>query len=227
MKILKFGGTSVANASTISLVKEIVSNTESDKVVVIVSAFGGITDLLLNTAKLAANYDDSYSSILNEIEKRHLSTIKELIPINSQSKVLSKVKSELNALETLLEGAYMIGEITPKLSDKIVSYGELLSSYIIAEYFKAERLDVSHKDSRELIKTFDGNGRSTVDFDTTKRTLQGIPFERPECYSYYARFYSFIQKRGSLLPWEGEVQIIPRQLLQLPLKRKSLKYGPM
>lgn len=166
MKVLKFGGTSVANAENITLVKHIVARTNSDCIVV-VSAMGGITDLLLQAAHLASLQDNAYKHILQEIEARHLETIKELIPIGSQSKVLSKVKSELNTLETLLEGAYSIGEITAKLSDKIVSYGELLSSYIISEFFMAGKLDVAHKDSRELIKTSDTYGKATVYFDAT------------------------------------------------------------
>ncbi|WP_282056264.1 bifunctional aspartate kinase/homoserine dehydrogenase I [Maribacter luteus] len=167
MKVLKFGGTSVANAQNIALVKNIVSNSESDKNIVVVSALGGVTDLLLNTATLAALQDDSYKAFVKEIEDRHIETIKTLIPIASQSSVLSMVKSELNTLETLLEGAFLIGEITPKLSDKIVSYGELLSSYIISEYFKEEGLGVVHADSRKLIKTNTVNGKTVVNFEAT------------------------------------------------------------
>jgi len=167
MKILKFGGTSVANAQNIRLVKHIVSKSKADKTIVVVSALGGITDLLLKTANLASNQDVSYKTVLKEIEDRHFFTIKELIPIAAQSKVLSKVKSELNTLETLLEGAYLIGEITPKLSDKIVSYGELLSSYIISEFFIVEKLSCAYVDSRELIKTNDAFGKAVVNFAVT------------------------------------------------------------
>lgn len=172
MKVLKFGGTSVANAQNITLVKNIVSSSDNDKNIVVVSALGGITDLLLKAAEFAASQDESYKSFLKEIEDRHLQTIKELIPIASQSRILSKVKSELNALETLLEGAFLIGESTPKLSDKIVSYGELLSSYIIAEFFKEQGLDIVHKDSRELIKTNTVNGKAVVNFKLTNALCQ-------------------------------------------------------
>ena len=70
-------------------------------------------------------------------------------------------------METLLEGAYLIGEITPKLSDKIVSYGELFSSYILSEFFSSQQMDVCYVDSRELIKTNDLNGRASVNFELT------------------------------------------------------------
>ncbi|MDO6855129.1 bifunctional aspartate kinase/homoserine dehydrogenase I [Cellulophaga lytica] len=172
MKVLKFGGTSVANANNIELVKNIVKNSKN-KTAVVVSAFGGVTDLLLNAAELASTHNEEYKNVFLKIEERHISTIKELIPVSNQSKVLSKVKSELNILETLLEGAFFIGEITPKLSDKIVSYGELLSSYIISEYFIAEGLNTSYKDSRELLKTNTNYGKAAIyNFEETNSLIQ-------------------------------------------------------
>lgn len=175
MKVLKFGGTSVANAKNINLVKNIVANTEAEKIAVVVSALGGgVTDLLLNAAYLASQQSEGYRSVLLDIEERHLNTVKELININAQSKVLSKVKSELNTLETLVEGgAYLIGEITPKLSDKIVSFGELLSSYIISEFFAQEGLDAQYVDSRKLIITDELNEKATVNFTITNSNCKG------------------------------------------------------
>ncbi|WP_136467984.1 bifunctional aspartate kinase/homoserine dehydrogenase I [Flagellimonas onchidii] len=169
MKVLKFGGTSVANPENINRVKSIVENTKADKVAVVVSAFGGITDMLLTTSALASNQDHEYKNGLLEVEERHISAIKELIPVQNQSSILSKVKSELNVLETLLEGAFLIGELTSKLSDKIVSYGELLSSFIISEFFKSEGLDAQLKDSRELIITDENYGKASVDFTLTNK----------------------------------------------------------
>lgn len=167
MKVLKFGGTSVANSQNITLIKNIVAQTKANRIIVVVSALGGITDLLLEAALLASKQDKAYKIILQQIEDRHLQTVKELIPITHQSALLSKVKSELNTLETLLEGAYLIGEITPKLSDKIVSYGELLSSYIISEFFIVQKLDTFYKDVREIIKTNDTFGKAAVNFELT------------------------------------------------------------
>ena len=197
MKVLKFGGTSVANAQNITLVKDIVSKTESDKAIVVVSALGGVTDLLLNTASLASLQDDTYKSFLKEIEDRHLNTIKELISINAQSRVLSKVKSELNTLETLLEGAFLIGEITPKLSDKIVSYGELLSSYIISEFFVEASLDVVHKDSREIIKTNNVNGKAAVNFELTNQLCADFITKTPHKIIVLAGFIASTENGGS------------------------------
>ncbi len=167
MQVLKFGGTSVANAQNIALVKNIVANSTADKTIVVVSALGGVTDTLLTAANLASQKDDAYKIVVKEIEERHLKTVKALISVHEQSTVLSKVKSELNTLEELLEGAFLIGEITAQLSDKIVSYGEILSSYIISEFLKQEQLDAVHIDSRTLITTNEVNGRAAVNFKIT------------------------------------------------------------
>ena len=166
MKVLKFGGTSVASPENISKIKNIIDG-YTDKILIVVSAFGGVTNDLIRAGFLAEQQDSSYKVVLKEIETRHLEAIKELIPITEQSRVLSSVKKELNVLETLLDGAFFIGEITKKLSDKIVSYGELLSSYIINEYFISQGIDSTHKDSRELIITGIANGRTTVNLVKT------------------------------------------------------------
>ena len=167
MKILKFGGTSVANDENIKKVTSIVKNASTTKIGVVVSALGGVTDLLLNGLQLASNQNSAYEDKLSEIEEKHFKVIKNLFPIKAQSTILSSVKSELNNLETLLEGAFLIGEITPRLSDKIVSYGELLSSFIISEYFILEGLDTVFKDGRELIITDESFGNANIDFNLT------------------------------------------------------------
>ncbi|QCW99411.1 bifunctional aspartate kinase/homoserine dehydrogenase I [Aggregatimonas sangjinii] len=180
MQVLKFGGTSVANSKNISLVKDIVGQLKKGKTVVVVSALGGVTDLLIESASLASKQLDAYASILKKIEDRHIKTIKELIPIKRQSRVLSRIKSELNTLETLLEGAFLIGEITPKLSDKIVSFGELLSSFIISEYFISDGMNAVYKDSRELIITNEVYGKAAVDFSKTDSNCRAFFKKVPE-----------------------------------------------
>ena len=172
MKVLKFGGTSVSNAENISKVKEIVCSENNKHTVVVVSALGGVTDLLLKAAKKASLKDQSYTEILSEIEDRHFKAVKSLINIQTQSEILSTLKAELNTLETLLEGSYLIGEQTSKLSDKMVSYGELLSSYIIASYFKEEGLNAQHLDSRTVIKTNNNFNKAQVNYELTNELIK-------------------------------------------------------
>lgn len=157
----------MANPDNIRKVKAIVASQGEDPVVVVVSAFGGVTDLLLEGSHLASEQNPAYRETLKALEDRHISAIKELIPLKSQSAVLSKVKTDLNRLETLLEGSFLIGELSLRLSDKILGYGELLSSYIISEFFMAEGLDAIFKDSRELILTDNNFGMAHVDLSRT------------------------------------------------------------
>ena len=177
MKILKFGGTSVATAEAIRATQTIVS-TSPGPVAVVVSALGGVTDLLLELASKAASQDPGYAQVLQNIEKRHLDCIRELLPPSGQSAVIGKVKTDLNVLETLAEGAFLIGETTPKLLDKMVSFGELLSSFIIAAYYQSSGLDSRFKDSRELITTDDAFGGARVDRDKTTKSIKDY-FKKP------------------------------------------------
>jgi aspartokinase/homoserine dehydrogenase 1 len=166
MKVLKFGGTSVANASNIEKVLTIIASYSED-IVVVVSAFSGVTDTLLRIGRLAAKGDESYKELLIELEQKHLTAVKELIPVQKQSHALSHIKSELNKLETLFEGTFLLSELSTKTEAIISGYGELLSSYIIGESARSRGLDVLNKDTRELIQTTVLFGKKVVDFDVT------------------------------------------------------------
>lgn len=172
MKVFKFGGTSVANAANIEKVSNIVlESSQNEGVIVVVSAFGGVTDLLLNAANQAAAKDETYKTTFELIEKRHIEVVRELIPVMNQSGILSNIKRQLNHLETLFDGCFLLGELSERTSDTIVSCGELLSSYIISEVLKSKEEGVAYKDSRDLIKTNSTFGNALVDFKTTNALI--------------------------------------------------------
>ncbi len=172
MKVFKFGGTSVANAVNIEKVTRIVlENCKQEGVVVVVSAFSGVTDLLLEAAKKAAKKDETYKNTFELIEAKHMEVVKTLISVMEQSAILSNVKRQLNQLETLFDGCFMLGELSERTSDTIVSFGEMLSSYIISEVLKTKTATVSFKDSRELIKTNNAFGKGIVDFAITDKLI--------------------------------------------------------
>ena len=173
MKILKFGGSSVASSKAVNKVLKIVkNNSEKENSIVVVSALGGVTDLLLQAANLACKENIEYKNIFNIIENRHLDIVKELIPVSQQSSLLSAVKKMLNQLEGLLEGVYLIQELSSKTSDKIVSFGELLSSLIISETFKCNALNSQLKNSQELIVTNSNFGYAQVNFELTNAKIE-------------------------------------------------------
>ncbi len=170
MKVLKFGGSSVSNAENIRKVISILEQ-EKESLAVIVSAFGKVTDLLLEASHFASAKDIKYKEILKIIEDRHIEATKELIPINDQSAILSQVKRMLNHLETLLDGCFLLGELSKRSSDAILSFGELLSSYIISEALKQKIKNTDFKDSRELIITNKHFGKAIVDFSVTNTLI--------------------------------------------------------
>ena len=173
MQVLKFGGSSVANAENINKVVEIIKNNSADtKTVVVVSALGGITDLLLKTAALAEANDEEYKTLLQEIETKHLQAVKDLIPVQQQSAVLSLVKKICNEAEDICNGIFLLGELSARTKDKIVSYGELLSSQIIAVKLNSAGLAAEWKDSRELIVTDSNYGMAAVDFVATDKKVK-------------------------------------------------------
>jgi len=172
MQVLKFGGSSVANAINISKVAEIVKDkSTATRTIVVVSALGGITDTLLLCSALAAKGDETYKQKLQEAEQRHLQTVKELIPITQQSSVLSWVKTTCNEIEDICNGIFLLGELSERTKDRIVSYGELLSSQIIAAKLKAELGACEWVDARQIITTNSNFGSATVDFAVTNKKI--------------------------------------------------------
>lgn len=172
MQVLKFGGTSVANAENINKVVAIVKEKiKTDTTVVVVSALGGVTDLLLNAAVLAAEGDELYKEKLVTVEQRHLEAVKELIPVAQQSQLLSLVKKSCNEIEDICNGIFLLRELTPRSKDRIGSYGEWLSSQIITAKLVSAGTSAVWKDARELITTNSDFTSAEVDFVTTNKKI--------------------------------------------------------
>lgn len=181
MQVLKFGGTSVANAGNINKMVAIVKNAvQQDRTIVVVSAFGGVTDQLLLAGSLAASGNEEYKEILSKIEERHLTAVKELVPVARQSSVLSWVKQRCNEIEDICNGVFLLGELSPRTKDKMVSFGELVSSNIIAHRFNLMSVPAQWKDSRELIKTDSQYGSALVNFAQTNQLIQQYFAEAPQ-----------------------------------------------
>src|SRR5687768_5109576 len=171
MQVLKFGGTSVANAENMNKVSSIVQQAlvrlPQGKTIVVVSALGGVTDVLLQSGSMAASGDENYKELLQKVEQRHLEAVKALIPVTQQSSVLSWVKQRCNEIEDICNGVFLLGELSARTKDRIVSFGELLSSKIVAARLNAQGVESVWVDSRELIRTDSNYGHATVDFAVT------------------------------------------------------------
>ncbi|WP_346882255.1 bifunctional aspartate kinase/homoserine dehydrogenase I [uncultured Algibacter sp.] len=171
MKVLKFGGTSVGSSKNINSVINILENYgKDDTLACVVSAIGGITDKLLLAGKQAKNKDNTFVDTFNTIKDIHFNIIKELNPKDSGS-IIDYVDNKLNILKSLLDGIYLINELSPKTSDKLVSFGELLSSYIIAETMKLRGISADRKNSQELIVTNSNFTKAEVDYQITNKNI--------------------------------------------------------
>ncbi|MCB4797752.1 bifunctional aspartate kinase/homoserine dehydrogenase I [Neotamlana laminarinivorans] len=171
MKVLKFGGTSVGSSKNINSVISILENySKNESVVCVVSAVGGITDKLLLAGKQAQDKDAAYNDTFNFICDKHLEIINELTPLKGQS-IIAFVNQRLNELKNLLDGIFLINELSPKTSDKLVSFGEILSSYIIGETLVKRGLSASCKNSQELIVTNSNFTKAEVDYEVTNKNI--------------------------------------------------------
>ena len=175
MKVLKFGGTSVGSVNSMLSVKKIVEAVD-DKVIVVVSALGGITDKLINTSKMAAAGDSSYEKEMKEIVNRHIEMVYTVIPAGHGREVLlDQVNELLSELKDIFQGIYLIRDLSPKTSATIVSYGERLSSIIVATLIEGAQWF----DSRTFIKTEKKHNRHILDSELTnqlvRETFREIP----------------------------------------------------
>ena len=172
MKVLKFGGTSVGSSININSVISILEQeSKNDNIVCVVSAIGGITDQLLQAGQLAVNKDDAYKDAFNVITERHISIVKELVTGENNS-LIDAIETKLESLQNLLDGLYLLNELTPKISDKLVSFGELLSSYIITETMKSRGIDVKRKTAQDLIVTNSDYTKAEVNYKETNLNIE-------------------------------------------------------
>lgn len=174
---MKFGGTSVGSVKSILSLRNIVEReARRQPIVVVVSALGGITDKLLQTAQMALEGDERYKSEMKAIADRHHQMIDTIInDPKTREDLFNTVDLLLEQLESIYKGVFLIRDLSEKTQNAIVSYGERLSSYIVAELVKGAK----HYDSRKFILTEHKNGRHTLMAQKTeqlvKQSLQDMP----------------------------------------------------
>jgi bifunctional aspartokinase / homoserine dehydrogenase 1 len=173
MKVLKFGGSSVAQPERIKAVIDILMPyLKKEKIALVFSAFGGVTDSLINLSTLALAGDVGYKTHLAQLEKRHLDAVRELIDIQKQSSLIAQVKTTINELEDLLHGIFLVKERTLRSLDYIMSFGERLSAYIISEAIKGQNIRAEFLDARVVVRTDSNFGNAKIDFKTTNQLIQ-------------------------------------------------------
>ena len=169
MKVLKFGGTSVGSVKSILSLKKIVENeAKHQPIVVVVSALGGITDKLIATSKLALKHDDGWKTEFDDMVDRHHKMIDTIITdTKKREDLFNTVDALFEQLRSIYFGVYLIHDLSEKTQDAIVSYGERLSSNIVATLIGGAKW----YDARNFIKTERKNGKHVLDNELTNKLV--------------------------------------------------------
>ena len=174
MKVLKFGGTSVGSPENMLNVKKI-AESQTEPVVVVVSALGGITDQLLRTARMAADGDASYTGQYEEMVERHRNMIEKAVAPERRAAVSQRVEPLLEELGNILKGIYLIKDLSQKTNDVVVSYGEGMSSMIVSGIIDG----AVWLDARKFIKTVPQYAKHIVDMEETNTLIDSVFREIP------------------------------------------------
>jgi len=180
MQVLKFGGTSVADAQSMSKCVDIISRAvERDRTIVVVSAIHGFTDALIDAGRLASSRDESYKSMLDDYQGRHHAIIKALLPMEKHEESLEACDQVFDNVRSLAQGVYILGELSEASLDAIQGCGELISSRILATKLASVGIPTRWADSRSIIKTKTFGGKQTVDMDATYANVAALVDANP------------------------------------------------
>ncbi len=181
MLVMKFGGSSVGTSARIRAVMDIAgeASRRHTNLLVVLSAFQGVTDHLIAVSRQAAGRDRKYYSSLRALRARHLNVLTDLIPARGRRKAEAHVREHLDDLSNVLHGVSFTREITPRTLDYVMSFGELLSSYIVAEAFRSGGVTCHYTDSRQLIKADETFGAAHVKYDVTFHSIRSYFRKHP------------------------------------------------
>ncbi len=197
MKILKFGGTSVGTAESIAQVIGLIEKEQKENnVIVVLSAMGGVTNQLQEAANIAETGED-FAPILKEIEARHFEVIKKLLPVQAQNPVITQIRFYFNELDDILSGISTLKELSKRSLDRVLSYGELCSTFMISHIAAAKKFDVAFADARLLIKTNSDFGNAEVDFEQTNQLITAFLNANANKTIFTAGFISSDQKNNT------------------------------
>ena len=168
MQVMKFGGTSVANAENMSKVVDIVSKAvDRDRTILVSSAISGCTDTLIKIGIRASERDESYKTLIDELQKKHHDIIKELLPLEKHEESREVCDSLFDSLRGIAQGVCLLGELSPASLDAIQSFGEMWSTKILATKLASIGIATKWVDSRSIIRTVPKGGKNVVDIQKT------------------------------------------------------------
>jgi len=174
MKVLKFGGSSVAKPERIKSIIEILKTYQAkgEKFTIVCSAFSGVTDSLIEMSTKAACADDSYVELFEAFSARHIQAAKDLLKTTTEKEVLKGLEKNHKTLKDILHGIFLVREASPRTMDYVLSFGERNSNYIIANALTLNGLPADYLDAREIIVTDKNFGAAKVDLSVTYENIK-------------------------------------------------------
>ncbi len=169
MKVLKFGGSSVAKSERIEQVIDILKKyySEGQRFTVVFSAFGGVTDSLIEMSNLAAEGNEGYKEVFEGFSKRHFDAVEDLVADEYIDQVKKDLSENHNVLQSLLKGIFLVREASKRTMDYVLSFGERNSCYIIANALKSKGVAAEYLDARTIVKTDKSFSSAKVNFEKT------------------------------------------------------------
>ncbi|MDR1586515.1 MAG: bifunctional aspartate kinase/homoserine dehydrogenase I [Treponema sp.] len=176
MFVLKFGGTSVGSPEAISRIIDILKDGEhaGKTAAVVVSAFSGLTDGLIDIARRASVRDMAYAELVKDIRKRHIDVASCFLKGEGRKKVAADTDKTIAELGCILEGIAVIGELSDRIMDLVMSFGERLSAALLAHIFSASGIDAAYLDARALVKTSAEYGKAECLYDETIANIRAF-----------------------------------------------------
>jgi len=180
MQVLKFGGSSVANAENMSKVVDIVANAvDRDRTILVASAISGCTDTLIKIGTLASQRDESYKGLIEELQEKHHVIIRDFLPLEKQAESQEVCDSLFDSLRSIAQGVFLLGELSPASLDAIQGFGELWSTKILATKLASIGIATKWIDSRNIIRTVAKGDKNIVDVQKTYSRINEMVESNP------------------------------------------------
>ncbi|MBE6232221.1 MAG: bifunctional aspartate kinase/homoserine dehydrogenase I [Bacteroidales bacterium] len=180
MQVLKFGGSSVANADNMSKVVDIVTKAvDRDRTILVASAISGCTDTLIRIGHLASQRDESYTALVDDLQHKHHEIIRSFLPLEKQDESKEVCDYLFDSLRSIAQGVFLLGELSPASLDAIQGFGELWSTKILATKLASIGIATKWIDSRNIIRTVTKGDKNIVDAQKTYSRINEMVESNP------------------------------------------------
>ena len=199
MQVLKFGGTSVANAENMAKVVDIVTKAvDRDRTILVSSAISGCTDTLIKIGTLASQRDESYKGLIDQLQEKHHVIIRDFLPLEKQTDSQEVCDSLFDSLRSIAQGVFLLGELSPASLDAIQGFGELWSTKILATKLASIGISTKWIDSRNIVRTIAKGDKNVVDVQKTYSRINAMVDNNPVTQLFVVPGFIASDKQGRM-----------------------------